>query len=141
MILGSRLSLTPHNPMATSSKRKRTTSQHPSAPQDPFRNLNVGGQDKSLSLRSLASDIYKEKLVLTDAQTTLINGLYATKQLEDHIFVAADKAIAEQKMVELGLNREAREWLDNRWRVVWVRKAEGKSGVSRTLYQWYVNTP
>lgn len=124
--------------MATNSKRKKPTSRHPRPPQDPFRNLNVGGQNKSLSLRSIASDIYKEKLVLTPEQVTLVNGLYATKQLDDYIFAprGEDKTKAEGKMLELGLNQEAREWLDNRWRVVWARKADGKTGVSRTLYQW-----
>jgi hypothetical protein len=127
----------PH--MASTSKARKPR-QSRAVQADPFRNLAPGGQKSSISLRSLASSVYIDHLVLTEQQKSQIEGLYANSQISDSVFKTndGDQIQAGAELATHGLDVEAREWIDSRWSMRWsMTQGKGAKETSRALYQWY----
>jgi hypothetical protein len=117
----------------------------PRAPRNTFVNISAeqaSGSKVSLSAHSIASEIYLEKLTLTEEQRTQIKAKYQDGQeIEDITFNPTDGTEQLAAAALLGTNHldiDSRESLENRWSVKWGRSTGGKRNgqTRRVLYQW-----
>lgn len=111
---------------------------------DIFRNVTAAqasGQHNTISVRSAASAVYIEHLVLTSIQKASIITMYNTPhQIPDTHYRSdsvSDQVAASAQMTRHGLDTASRGALDNRWSIHWSG-ADGQH--KRVLYQWCVSS-
>ncbi|EJD45844.1 hypothetical protein AURDEDRAFT_165300 [Auricularia subglabra TFB-10046 SS5] len=121
-------------------------------PRDPFKNLtndsarvmyeakaksastagSTGKRRKGVDARIFSSNVYTNYLVLNDTQSTAIKTMGTTTR--SFSSATSEQAEANTLLTNLGLNKEAREAIANRWSTRWSEVTEN-ADIERALYQ------
>lgn len=93
-----------------------------------------------MTAAQLATDIYVDRLFLTEQQRKEISQLHEASRIACHTYRPgsdADQLAAASWLAASGLDLDARKGLGNRWSSRWSQKS-GQAGdeVIRKLYQW-----